>query len=96
MPSHQTYKEALQTALEYLDDAEGHAMAGVLSIAFAGVYKELGRLYEVGEILEMEPAAFNDTGDANIDLILKLVHHINLVKESIRNLNALESEVRIG
>ncbi len=25
MPKHQTYKEALQTALEYLDDAEGHA-----------------------------------------------------------------------
>lgn len=91
MSKHQTYKEALQTALEALDDAEGHAMAAVLSIAFAGVYSELGRLYEVGEILEMEPAAFEDGGDANIDLILKLVHQINSVKESIRNLNALQS-----
>jgi hypothetical protein len=58
MAKHQSYKEVLQTALQYLDDAEWHAMAGVLSIAFAGVYSELGRLYEVGEILEKEPAAF--------------------------------------
>jgi len=89
MAKQQTIKEALQTALECLDEAEGHAMSAVLNIAFAGEYKELGRLYEIGEILEIEPAMFEDTGDANIDLVLKLVYEINSVKESIRNLNGL-------
>ncbi len=89
MSKQQTYKEAVITALECLDEAEGHVMSAVLNIAFAGEYKELGRLYEIGEILEIEPAMFEDTGDANIDLILKLVYEINSVKESIRNLNGL-------
>jgi hypothetical protein len=87
MPKQQTYKEALETALECLEESEGHAMSAVLNIAFAGEYKELGKLYEVGEILQVEPSMFEDTGDANIDLILKLVYKINSVKESIRNLN---------
>lgn len=91
MAEQQTYKEALETALACLDDAEGHAMSAVLNIAFAGEYKELGRLYEIGEILQIEPAMFENTGDANIDLILKLVYHINSVKESIRNLNGLDA-----
>lgn len=83
------YKEAVETALSCLDEAEGHSMSAILNIAFAGEYKELGKLYEVGEILQIEAAMFEDTGDANIDLILKLVYHINSVKESIRNLNGL-------
>ena len=89
MAKQQTYKEALESALECLEEAEGHTMSAILNIAFAGEYKELGRLYEIGEILEIEPAMFEETGDANIDLILKLVREINGVKESIRNLNGL-------
>jgi hypothetical protein len=89
MHMQQTYKQALKSALECLDEAEGHAMSGMLNIAFAGAYKELGRLYEEGEILEVEPGMFEDTEDANIDLILKLVSHINSVKESLRNLNGV-------
>ena len=47
-------------------------------------------MYEVGEILQIEPAMFEDSGDANIDLILKLVYEINSVKDSIRNIGAIE------
>jgi hypothetical protein len=90
MAKQQTYKEALKSALECLEEAEGHTLSAILNIAFAGEYKELGRLYEVGEILQVEPAMFEDTGDGNIDLILKLIYEINSVKESIRNLNRLE------
>ncbi len=91
MEKQQTYKEALETAVQCLDDAEGHAMSGVLNIAFAGEYKELGRLYDVGEILEIEPAMFEDTEDTNIDLLLKLVYEINSVKETLCNLNGLRN-----
>jgi len=90
MSKHQIYKEALYSALECLEEAQGHALSGVLNIAFAGEYKELGRLYEVGEMLQIEPPAFEDTGDANIDLILKVIYEIDSVKERIRNLNGLE------
>jgi hypothetical protein len=84
-----TYIEALEAASECLDEAEGHALSGVLNIAFAGEYNELGRLYENGEIVEIEPGMFEDTGDANVDLILKLVYEINQVKQTLRNLNGL-------
>lgn len=90
MSKHQTYKEALITALKCLEEAEGHAMSGVLNIAMSGEYKRLGRLYEVGEILEVEPSMFEDTGDPNIELILKVVALIQEVKASICNLNSLD------
>ncbi|MDQ6608424.1 MAG: hypothetical protein M3Y85_01220 [Bacteroidota bacterium] len=89
MLKHQTYKEALLTAIDCLEDAEGHAMSAVLNIAFAGQYKELGRLYEEGELLNVEPAMFEDTGDLNINIILKVVRVINETKASIRNMNDL-------
>ncbi|WP_018616364.1 hypothetical protein [Segetibacter koreensis] len=89
MSKHQTYKESLLSALDCLDDAAGHAISAVLNIAFAGQYKELGRLYEQGEILQVEPEMFEDIGDVNIDLILKLIVNINETKASIRNLNSM-------
>jgi hypothetical protein len=62
----------------------------VLNIAMAGQYKELGRLHQEGELVEVEPSMFEDTGDVNIDLLLKVVGVINDTKASIRNLNALD------
>lgn len=84
-----TYKEAILSALDCLEEAEGHAMAGVLNIAFSGTYKELGRLHEVGEIFKAEPGMFADTGDTNIDLILKVVEAISNTRETIKNLNGM-------
>ena len=54
------------------------------------LYKELGRLHEVGEIFDMDSGIFRDTGDINIDAILRLVETIQQVKESIRNINGLD------
>ena len=90
MSKQPTYKEALQTALDCLEEAEGHTMSAIFNIAFAGTYREIGRLHEEGEMLQLEAAAFEDTGDANVDLVLKLVYEINSVMDSIRNLNNLE------
>ena len=90
MGVHQTYKVALLSSIQCLDDAEGHAMSAVLNIAFAGPHKELGRLYDLGEIFEMEPDMFRDTGDINIYAILTLIKSIQQVKDSIKNINALE------
>ena len=64
----------------------------MLNIAFAGEYKELGRLYEDGETLQIEPAVFEDSGDVNIDLILKVIYQVDLVKACIRILNGLEDK----
>ena len=44
-------------------------MARVMKIAFAGEYEKPGRLYEMGEMLQVEPAAFECSGSANSDLI---------------------------
>ena len=89
MSLHQSYKEALITSLQCLEHAEGHAMSAVLNIAFAGPHKELGRLHEIGEILNMEPDMFRDTGDVNIDKILQLIDHIQQVKDAIKNISGL-------
>lgn len=91
MSRHQTYKEALLSALDCLEGAEGHAMSAVVNIALAGKYKRLGRLYEDSDIFDAVPAMFEDIGDINIDLILKAIAVINETKASIRNLNGLNN-----
>ena len=87
----QNYRAALQTAVENCQDASGHALAGVLCIAFASKYRELGRLYEDGERLQVDPGMFVDTGDTNIDLILKVVNDIDALIETLININGLEA-----
>ena len=87
-----TYKESLTNAIDCLDEAEGHAVAAATNIALAGPYRELGSLFEVGEMFEFDPAMFEDTGDANIDIVLKVVADIAQAKESIRNLNSLVND----
>jgi len=49
-------------------------------------------LYEDGETLQIEPAVFEDSGDVNIDLILKVIYQVDLVKACIRILNGLEDK----
>ncbi len=89
MSVQQIYKEAQLSALQCLDDAEGHANSALLNIAFAGPHKELGKLYEIGKIFDMQPSMFADTGDKNINIILQLIEAIQQAKERIKNLNGL-------
>ncbi|HEU4609423.1 MAG TPA: hypothetical protein VFS31_15005 [Chitinophagaceae bacterium] len=89
MPKQQTYKEALVTALKSLDEAQGYILEGAVNIAMVGPYKELGRLHEPGEVLDINADMLRDTGDQNIDLILELADALEAVKEKISNINAL-------
>ena len=92
MSPYQTYRESLLTALDCLEEAEGHAMAAILNIAFSGPYQELGKLYDVGEILDVDYLMFEGTEDSNIDLVIQLVKKIQRTRETIRNINALEMQ----
>ena len=67
-------------------------MAAILNIAFSGPYQELGKLYDVGEILDVDYLMFEGTEDSNIDLVIQLVKKIQRTRETIRNINALEMQ----
>ena len=89
MSDEQTYNDALLSALQCLDDAEGHVNSAILNIAFAGPHQKLGKLYEIGETFVMQSSMFADTGDNNINIILPLIEAIQNAKKHIMNLNGL-------
>ena len=62
----------------------------MVNVGFSGVYKDISRVHEPGDIINMELAMFEDTDDQNLDLLVEAVKKIAEIKESLINLNALE------
>lgn len=89
----ENYKESLYDAVRVLHNAEQEVFTAMVNIGFAGEYSEISKLHEPGEILDLELAMFEDTGDANLDKMVDLVKAMAGVKESLINLNALDIDL---
>jgi hypothetical protein len=84
------YKEWLEDAVHTLQNAENEVFTAMVNVGFSGVYKDISRVHEPGDIINMELAMFEDTDDQNLELLVGLVKKIAEVKESLININALE------
>ena len=84
------YKQWLEDAVHTLQNAENEIFTAMVNVGFSGVYKDISRVHEPGDIINMELAMFEDTGDQNLDLLVDAVKKIAEIKESLINLNALE------
>jgi hypothetical protein len=89
MPRPQNYKDAITDALESMDEAAIHTFTAVVAVAMAGPYKEISGLHEIGEIMQLEPDMFRNTGDINIDTILKVMDCIQEARATLINLNGI-------
>ena len=88
-----TYKEALEEAVYTLHKAETEIFTAMVNVGFNGVYEEIGKLHEPGEVINLELAMFENTTDTNLDLMVKTINKIFSVKNSLINLNALEVDL---
>jgi hypothetical protein len=86
----QQYKEALEEAVYTLHEAENQLFTTMVNIGFSGVYEDISKLHEPGESINLELAMFENTDDANLDLMVEVITNIVRVKNSIMNLNNLD------
>lgn len=87
------YKQWLEDAVRTLQNAENEVFTAMVNVAFSGVYKDISRVHEPGDVINMELAMFEDTDDQNLDLLVDAVKKIAETKESLINLNALEIDL---
>jgi hypothetical protein len=87
------YKQWLEDAVRTLQNAENEVFTAMVNVAFSGVYKDISRVHEPGDVINMELAMFEETDDQNLDLLVDAVKKIAEIKESLINLNAIEIDL---
>ena len=87
------YKKTLEQAVYLLHDAETELFSAMVNIGFAGVYEDISKVYEHGESINLELAMFENTSDANLDLMVDLIQQLINVKNSLINLNNLQVDL---
>jgi len=84
------YKQWLEEAVRTLQNAENEVFTAMVNVGFSGVYKDMSRVHEPGDVINMELAMFEDTDDQNLQLLVEAVKQIATVKQSLMNLNGIE------
>ncbi|MBA2330573.1 MAG: hypothetical protein ACR2KB_11400 [Chitinophagaceae bacterium] len=87
------YQDTLKDAVRILHDAEIEIFTAMVNVGFKGTYDEISKLHEVGEVLNLEIAMFENTGDANLDTLVKIVKEISRTKHQLININGLDIEL---
>jgi len=84
------YKQWLEDAVRTLQNAENDIFTAMVNVGFSGVYKDISRVHEPGDVINMELAMFEDTDDQNLDLLVEAVKSVAAIKQRLMNLNGIE------
>ncbi len=87
------YREALEEAVRTLHKVEIELFTAMVNVGFKGPYDDLSKLHEVGEVINLEVAMFEETGDHNVDLLIGALKNVAKVKQEIVNINAIDIEL---
>lgn len=89
----QDYKQTLEDAVHILDNAQNEIFTAMVNVGFAGVHRDISEVHEKDEVITMELAYFENTGDVNVDTLLDVVKTIFAAKHTLINLNALKIDM---
>lgn len=88
----ESYRENLKGALENLISVNQSIYTTIINIAMQGELKEFNKSVPIGEDHQFEFAIFENSDDANIQLLIKLINTVDETYESIKNLNNIKLE----
>lgn len=86
----QNYRETIIEALNRLNIAQTSMFTAMVNIGMAGTFKQLD--FEAGDVVPFEIESFENSGDANLDVIIDLIKKMELAKMSIMNLNGVNED----
>ena len=86
------YKETLKDALKNLYEVNGMIFNSMVPVAMTGELKEWSNSVPIGEEHNFPFDLFKNCEDTNIQLLVKLIEQVDETYQSIKNLNAIETE----
>jgi spore germination protein GerM len=87
------YREALEDAVRDLYRAENSLFTAMVNLGFKGTYNDISKLHDVGDVIDLEIAMFENTGDANLDALVAVIKEVAYTRAEITNLNAIQIEL---
>lgn len=89
----ENYKENLKEALKNLIAVNGSIYNSLIDITMQGELKEWNNNVPIGEVHQFDFELFKNSDDTNIQLLVKLMEHVDETFESIKNLNSITIDV---
>jgi hypothetical protein len=87
------YREALEEAVRTLHRVEIELFTAMVNVGFKGPYDDLSRLHDVGEVINLEVAMFEETGDRNVDLLIESLKKVAQVKQELVDINDIDIDL---
>jgi hypothetical protein len=83
------YKENLKEALKNLIKVNESIFNSLIDISMQGDLKEWNNEVPIGETHQFDFELFKNSGDANIQLLVKLIENVDATFDSIKNINSI-------
>lgn len=84
------YKENLKEALKNLIKVNESIFNSLIDISMQGDLKEWNDTVPIGETHQFDFELFKNSGDTNVQLLVKLIETIDTTFETIKNINSIQ------
>lgn len=86
------YRNSVIESLQVLENVRNQVFTQIVNLASHGELKEVLDVFEEGDAYTFDLDQFEESVDINIQKLLNLCHNIEVVYNSIQNVNALGGE----
>ncbi len=86
----QNYRDTIIQALNRLNIAQTSLFPAMINVGMSNTFKDLN--FEMGDVIPFELESFEDSGDANLDIIIDLIKKMEVAKLSLMNLNSIKED----
>ncbi|MFZ6025871.1 MAG: hypothetical protein ACOYVG_15625 [Bacteroidota bacterium] len=86
----ENYKENLKEALRNLIRVNESIFNSLIDISMQGDLKEWNDSVPIGETHQFDFELFKNSGDTNIQLLVKLIETVHTTFETIKNINSIQ------
>jgi hypothetical protein len=83
------YQDQLLQTVDKLFEIRHELFTQVINLSMIGDMKEINDTFEEGEEFQFELESFEDSTDANVNLLVGMVKQIQNVHDSVCNLNSI-------
>jgi len=84
------YKENLKEALKNLIKVNESIFNSLIDISMQGDLKEWNDSVPIGETHQFDFELFKNSGDTNVQLLVKLIETVDTTFETIKNINSIQ------
>ena len=88
----QNYRDTIVEALNNLQKAQTGMFTAMINVGMAGSLVDINTAFDLGEVFNFEIEMFEESGDANLDIIITLIKEMEAAKQSLMNLNAISED----